>query len=294
MKIAICICTYRRPAMLDDLLASIERLATDGNELRLVVVDNDPTSSARAVVERHLSLVVTYDVHPARSISAVRNRSVERALALDCDIVAFLDDDQRVDPLWLRELLCTFDRFCAGAVAGAVVPVLCDTAPRWIRTGGFFDRPRYATGARVRPSPLGGVAIDANKLAAIPEPFGRHFGRPGGEDTYFLAQVSSVVGEPFWCDEAVLYETVPLERTTARWLLQRALHFGRAYSEYLRVQQSSRRQLARRAAACLIRILQGLALLPLMSLGGRARMVRAAAYACAGLGGLMGLGTAVG
>jgi succinoglycan biosynthesis protein ExoM len=293
VNVVICICTYRRPAMLDELLTSLEEMVDHGGRVRLVVVDNDPPGSARGIVEKHASIDIAYEIEPRCSISAVRHRSVQLALVSEPDVVAFLDDDQRVDPLWLHEILTAFERFDAQAVAGAVTPVLSDAAPEWVRRGGFFSRSRYPTGARVRPSGLANFAIRGQTLAAIPEPFGLHFGKPGGEDTYFLARVASLVGDPYWWDQAVVYEIVPPERATTRWLLARAFRFGRAYTEYLRLMRGSRLRLLRRAAACGLRIVHGVAVLPLACIRGRAAMLRAAAHTCGGVGGLLGFATGV-
>lgn len=291
MKVAVCICTCRRPAMLDDLLTSIEQIEHAGHELLVVVIDNDPMSRTREVLSRHAELAITFDVEPKRSIAAARNRSVSYALESGAEIVAFLDDDQLVDRWWLAELADSFSRFEADAVAGAVVPAFDASVPEWLRAGGFYTRPRHETGSRACPSGIANFAITAATLARLPEPFGRHF-KSGGEDTYFFARMLHACGEPYWCDEAVVFEVVPRERG-ATWILGRRFWGGRIYSEYLRLAQASRRRLALRAIISCARIAQGIVSLPFSLLHGRAAVVRSCGHICAGGGGLLGLGTVV-
>ena len=55
MKIALCICTYKRPELLERLLNSLHdiqlgELAPD--TLRIMIIDNYPDGRARAVCER--------------------------------------------------------------------------------------------------------------------------------------------------------------------------------------------------------------------------------------------------
>jgi len=166
-------------------------------------------------------------------------------------------------------------------------------APRWVRDGGFFSRPRHATGMKIRPSGIANVMVSSRVLRGIKDPFGRHFGRPGGEDTYFLSQLAEAAGEPLWCDEAVVYEVVPADRASVRWLLLRHLRFGRNYSECLRLQRPPLTRLAVRGLVCCGRIAQGLVSIPILGLRGRSGFVRTAGRVLSGVGGLVGLGTSI-
>lgn len=292
MKVSICICTYRRPVMLDDLLTSIEQLKPADCDLRLVVVDNDPTESARDVVDRHQSLSVNYDVEPMRSIAAARNRSVAQALLSNPDVVVFLDDDQYVHPDWLVELLGAFRMFDAHAVAGPVLPRFAASVPEWLRAGGFYTRQSHVTGTQICPSGIANFGIRGEQLERFSQPFATHF-KNGGEDTHFLRRMSQRCGDPYWCHEAVVFEMVTRERGTVRWLLARSFRAGRIYSEYLRLAATSRRRMTLRALTCCVRILQGVASLPLSVLRGRAALVRSCRQTCVGMGGLLGLVTVI-
>ena len=105
VRIDICVCTYRRPA-LEETLHSIGMLnVPDGAAVRVIVADNDAVPSARDLVYRMASLLpfnVSYVHCPASNISLARNACLETATG---DLMAFVDDDETVSPDWLIELL---------------------------------------------------------------------------------------------------------------------------------------------------------------------------------------------
>src|SRR5215510_10079977 len=72
VHVSICVCTFRRPAMLAQLLQALASQETDGEfTYSLVVVDNDAARSSEAVVadfSRSSRLAVQYCVEPRQSI----------------------------------------------------------------------------------------------------------------------------------------------------------------------------------------------------------------------------------
>ena len=57
-------------------------------------------------------------------------------------------------------------------------------------------------------------------------PFDPNLGRTGGEDADFLGRVERSGGLFVWCNEARVYEAVPIERQTLTYHLRRALIRG--------------------------------------------------------------------
>lgn len=66
--ISVCVCTYRRPKQLEQLLQCLGRQNTNGLfDFSVVVVDNDARQSARGVVEScaaRLHVPIIYGVEP--------------------------------------------------------------------------------------------------------------------------------------------------------------------------------------------------------------------------------------
>jgi glycosyltransferase involved in cell wall biosynthesis len=149
-QIAVCVCTYQRPNLLPRLFSALASQHTDGLfEYSVTVVDNDPTESARPVVElfaRDASLHVNYAVEPQRGIAQARNKAVE---SVEADFVAFIDDDEFPGPEWLLTLYKALARLDGQGVLGPVVPHFDEPPPSWVRTGKFYERATHATGTEL-------------------------------------------------------------------------------------------------------------------------------------------------
>jgi succinoglycan biosynthesis protein ExoM len=231
MRISVCIATYRRPerlaALIDDL-ARQDRLPEE-----VVVVDNDGGASARPVVEQRvaagLPFPIVYEVQPLRGIAITRNLTVARASG---DWLAFIDDDERAPPHWLRQLIDYALQQGADGVLGPVVPVVPETAPDWIRKGNFYDFPRLATGTIVPWNRMrfGNVILRAEPLRNEPGPFDPSYGLMTGEDADLLIRLVRKGAKILWHDEAIVQEPVEPARLSLHWLLQRALSGGQEFA----------------------------------------------------------------
>ena len=271
MNLSICIATYRRPErlrlLLDDLSAQY-RLPQE-----IVVVDNDPDESARAVVAYFQARAMPYPLHYAtqtqKNIALTRNLTVTLAQG---DWLAFIDDDERAPREWLEGLVNAAIRFNADAVLGPVEPVLPIHAPPWLRRGRFYDWERTSTGSTVRLNRLrfGNVLISAAVLRQQHPVFDPAYGLTGGEDGDLLTRLVQAGAHIVWCDEAVVREPVETSRLSLRWLLMRSLRGGQDFARhtlagrYGPTGRLRRTQLfARALAQMLLAIVLALVLLPL-------------------------------
>ena len=115
--ISVCICTYKRPELLRQLLIELGR--QDTAELfgySIVVADNDRAESARSVVRvfsENSQIAVNYCVEPEQNIALARNKALENASG---DFVAFIDDDELPARNWLLTLFETCNRYRADGV----------------------------------------------------------------------------------------------------------------------------------------------------------------------------------
>lgn len=234
MKISICICTFKRPDMLRALLNKIfsQDFEKPSKFLQIVVTDNDPDHSARDILlsfpdTKYITLVSLHIKAP--NISAARNTCIHAA---DGELIALIDDDEIPVNDWLTRLLGTMTNTGAGVVFGPVIPRYSLKTPDWILHGQYFERKRYKTGEHVpiEETRTGNVLIKKTCLKGIDGPFDLNFGRTGGEDTLFFKQLKKNGIQFSWCDEAIVEESVPLERATAKWLLQRSYRIGQTWA----------------------------------------------------------------
>jgi GT2 family glycosyltransferase len=97
--ISVVVCTRNRP---ESVLVTLRRLVSMRYpSFEVVVVDNAPDSDAtREGIAREFGADarVRYVREPRPGLSCARNRGISEAAA---DIIAFTDDDVRVDPWWL-------------------------------------------------------------------------------------------------------------------------------------------------------------------------------------------------
>ena len=225
--VTVCICTYKRAALLRRLLEALGRQETSGLfEYSIVVTDNDSQRSAEAVVTGFAassSVPVTYCVEPRQNIALARNRALEHA---NGDYFAFLDDDEFPGDDWLQALFEARARYGADGVLGPVKPHFDDAPPAWVIAGRFYNRPSYPTGFIIdwTKGRTGNVLMKRSIVAGDPQPFRPEF--LTGEDQDFFRRMIDR-GHVFrWCEEAVAYEVVPPVRWERRFMLKRALLRG--------------------------------------------------------------------
>jgi succinoglycan biosynthesis protein ExoM len=231
--ISVCIATFRRLDRLEALLLDLGRQQLLPQEV--VVVDNDPAGSAEAVIDRIRQsgppFSVRYEIQPVKNISLTRNRTVELA---SYEWLAFVDDDERAPEYWLERLMSTASTYHADGVLGPVDPIVPADAPRWIRSGRFYDFPRMPTGSVIPPNRLrfGNLVLRSATVNALPIKFDPAYGLTGGEDGDLLSRLVLQGARIVWCDEALVHEPVEASRLNLRWLLRRSLRGGQDFARH--------------------------------------------------------------
>jgi glycosyltransferase involved in cell wall biosynthesis len=282
VRVTICICTFKRRELLANLLSGVAELTfskTAEPEISVVVVDNDAARSAEEIcAAASQRWPIKYAVEPRRNMASVRNRAVLEAG--DVDFVALLDDDEVPTPQWLDELLATQSQFEADVVSGPVTPVFSAETPEWMRTGGFFDRPRFATGHEMDKCSTNNVLVRREVFARA-----RHFEEgmqlTGVEDTHFFMRVKQAGYKIVWCDEALVHETIPAARANLRWLLARGYRLGNTWvlcELSLDRRWRTRAMRAVKACAWVARGLATVATAPFTGKAGAVRGLRTALY----------------
>jgi glycosyltransferase involved in cell wall biosynthesis len=289
------VATFRRPAGLLNLLEALERLEFAGGgapSVRVIVVDNDPSSGTAAQVCQNLS-DYRWDLkllaEERRGISFARNTAVQEAVALGADAIVFIDDDETPDPRWLDVLLQVQMDSGAEAVAGPVIPSYEAAVPQWVIQGRFFNRPRFRTGTAVRFAPTCNLLLLTRALQEFGLSFDTRFGLSGGEDTLLTLRLRRFGARIVWANEAVVRECIPSNRGSMNHILKRAFASGTNWARIEREVDPSLWTAFARGVTATSRIVQGCLLLPLSVAIGRHAIVKAAAKICLGVGTLAGL-----
>lgn len=149
--LTVAVCTRDRP---DDLAGCLEALlALDDPDIDIVVVDNAPRTDATEAICRSLPRVRRV-VEPRPGLDWARNRALLESAS---EVLAFTDDDARVDRDWARHLVAPFTEDPRiMAVAGLVKPLELET-PAQIEFEEYGGLSGGLSPVRFKPEPDWGV-----------------------------------------------------------------------------------------------------------------------------------------
>ncbi len=232
-RIAICICSCKRPQGLTRLLKainllSLERWPQEDPQIRIIVIDNDKNQSARPVCDtlrEELRWPLEYIPESKRGISFARNTALAAAQA-DSDWICFLDDDESPDEHWLAELLNTQTITGAPIVTGPVHPIFDEPPEKWILRGHFFDPPPHLPGQSLSRAFTGNILITSSILHETGIRFDERLALSGGEDALFSRQLVKQGVSIVWAEKAIVSEFIPPDRANAAWLIKRKFRIG--------------------------------------------------------------------
>jgi succinoglycan biosynthesis protein ExoM len=292
-RVCIAIPTYRRPTLLDRLLTGIAALhVPPDTALEVVVVDNDPLESARALVAARtiaFRFPLAYEPVAEPGLSSVRNFALTLAVGR-CALLAMIDDDEAPQPQWLAELLRVQQATGADAVVGPVPHLLPREAPRWLRDGPFFELPVYADQEAMTDGYSGNCLLSVDAVGRLGLRFDPALNFAGGEDLLFFRQLLRGGARLVYAANAVAEEAIGPERLTLSYLLR--LNFRRGNTLALcdrRLHDGAFARTARAGKAC-ARVARGLlTLAPRAASRGKTGAVISLCDVAHGLGGLTGL-----
>lgn len=232
VEAVVCIPTFRRPEGLAQTLKSL--LEQQGDvRFAIVVVENDAQSLAGAECARAVldgsgrpSLVV---VEARQGNCHAINRAFQEARNSfpAAEYLLMIDDDEVASPNWLAQMVATARRMGADIVGGPVirrfeVPV----------SPSIGDHPLngYISGPTRRVPVIHGTGnclIRRDVFAGLDSGlFDTSFNYLGGGDMDFFVRCRSAGFVFWWCEEAVIYETVAKDRANAVWLMRRSIRTG--------------------------------------------------------------------
>ena len=228
MKTSIIITTYRRKAMLAELLEALAP-QLNGRPAEAIVIDNCPDASARAIVEESHRGQVRYVHEPRSGVVHARNRGVAEARGT---YLVFLDDDEVPVDRWLDAWLAQADGSIDLAF-GRIVPRLLAPCP-----AALAGQIRQAY-SREMPGPTGtditakwayvgtgNAMFHKTRCFATDAPFDARFNARGGEDVWLIRSLVRKGLKLRWNREALVEEQVPESRMTLAFAQARKFNQG--------------------------------------------------------------------
>lgn len=229
-RVSLVVLTYLRTAELTGLLPLLEDqiAAVDHAGISVLIIDNDPAGSARAVVDRHASPRVRYVHEPAPGIAHARNRALDETAG--DRLLIFLDDDERPLEGWLAAMLTAYVVHRPAAVTGPLFPDYETTPDPWLVAGGFFVRRQFPDGHVMPAAGTGNLLLDLEVVRRLGLRFDERFGLTGGSDTLFTRQLIDQGGVVVFAPAAGVIDKVPASRMTRGWTLRRQFRVGATWS----------------------------------------------------------------
>lgn len=223
--ISVCVCTYRRNRLLENLLRTLSQQITAGLfSVSIVVVDNDEQGSAEETVvdvEKRFGTGIIYAIETELSISAARNHTLQLATG---NYVAFIDDDEFAPVDWLLTMYCAIQTFDVDGALGPVIPFFEQHPPPWLIKSGLCERPVIRTGTLLHwnDTRTGNALVkrdvfDKNNLCFDLKC------RTSGSDKEFFREAMDLGFRFVAVEDAPVYEILPLERQTKRYYIRRAI-----------------------------------------------------------------------
>lgn len=228
-RINICICTCKRAELLKKCLVSIAEIdVPERVHVFVSIIDNDELPSAADYVDG-LKQTYPFSLHYQHVLSSgipyARNRAIELTLELKCDYLAFIDDDEWVEPAWLK-LLYGYSRRVGGEaiVSGHVIQELPADVSKTVAR--FFTKRERDTGTALSACATNNVLIPTFVMADLGLRFVEENPHMGGEDTIFFTLASQKGVPIFKCAEAVVHEVIPASKANMSWLSRRKFRVG--------------------------------------------------------------------
>lgn len=228
-KIAIQLCTYQRPHVVDTL-ASLAQQRVPGARLHLFVIDNDDSESAQERVmqaAQSLSFGFSYLHAPAHNIALARNACLDAATALGADWIAFIDDDEIAPSGWLARL---FQRAGASGADGVFGPIRASyplDAPQWMRD--LAPHSRGYDHADPRTGNTGNALLRWRGAPWQDRRFDPLHGRTGGEDIAFFSALHDMGARFAIAPDAEVIERIERHRMHLDWLAHRRFRSGQSH-----------------------------------------------------------------
>lgn len=239
IRISLVIPTHNRAAQLVAALGSVVKQDLPTGEWECLVVNNNSSDDTD---ERFAAFAAAHPAHNLRlvretgpGVSYARNRGIAETSA---PYLAFIDDDERIDPGFLSAYLRFFETHPeAVAAGGRIIAEYPAGRPRWMSK--YVEMPvanPMDFGPQVRPFPHGRVPGGGNMAfrraglagyGGFDPTLGRVNGELiGGEENDFFFRLLRG-GETIWyVPDAVMHHIIPPEKLTESYFRRLCYHVG--------------------------------------------------------------------
>lgn len=230
-EITIGICTYKRDALLC-ALKSLD-VSAKGRQVKLIIVDNDKDRYAESMVTDFIpttSMNVSYFVEENSGVANARNCVLDKT---QTKWLAFIDDDELVDPNWLDSYLDLIsDNNISFKGSIGIVKTLYPKSldDEIIKQSNLLDRRENRHLELMKYGSTGNCLIDVDFVRKKNIRFNKAFNVSGGEDSDFFEQLI-MRGDVIWNANAIVFEPLTKDRATRSWIFERYFNTGKIFTK---------------------------------------------------------------
>ena len=252
IRLSLVIATYNRAEQLMITLDSVAAQQCSCGEWECVVVDNNSQDDTRERVERftaeHPELNLRYIFEQKQGLSHARNAGIAASVG---DIIAFIDDDERIVEEFVEAYITLFDSYPdAMAAGGKIIADYPTGRPRWMS---HYPELPIANpmdfGEEVKPFPKsripgGGNMAMRRRVFETIGVFDTSLGRTGkkligGEESDLFERMAKFSMRCYYVPRAVMYHIIPEEKLTAEYFERLTYNIG--ISQHVRATLHGRR-----------------------------------------------------
>ena len=239
IRLSLVIATYNRAEQLMVTLGSVAMQSAQAETWECIVVDNNSSDNTRERIEafakEHNSLNIKYIFEQNQGLSHARNAGIKASRG---DIVAFIDDDERIVAEFVTAYIELFDQHPdAMAAGGEIIAEYPTGRPRWMSH--YTERPianPMSFGDRVKIFPAGRIPGGGNmamrrRLFDSIGMFNTTLGRTGkrllgGEESELFDRIAKHGYIVYYAPRAVMYHIIPEEKLSRDYFVRLVTNTG--------------------------------------------------------------------
>lgn len=251
IHLSLVIATYNRAEQLMVTLGSVAMQSAAPETWECIVVDNNSSDDTRqrivAFAKQHSRLNIRYIFEKNQGLSHARNAGITASCG---DIVAFIDDDERIVEEFITAYIELFDQHPdAMAAGGKIIAEYPTGRPRWMSH--YTEQPianpmDFGESVRLFPTgriPGGGNMAMRRRLFDTVGVFNTTLGRTGkrllgGEESDLFERIARNGHKVHYVPRAVMYHIIPAEKLTRDYFVRLATNTG--ISQRSRAEQNNR------------------------------------------------------
>ena len=249
IRLSLVIATYNRAEQLMVTLGSVAMQSAEPSTWECIVVDNNSSDNTRQRVDEftkeHGNLNIHYLFEKNQGLSHARNAGIAASRG---DIVAFIDDDERIVDDFISAYIELFDTHPdAMAAGGKIIAEYPTGRPRWMSQ--YTEQPianpmDFGQSVKLFPThriPGGGNMAMRSRLFSTIGVFNTSLGRSGkrllgGEESDLFERIAKHGYRVYYVPRAVMYHIIPAEKLTRDYFIRLATNIG--ISQHTRAMQN--------------------------------------------------------